>query len=64
MGEVLRGKALALLMERAAITDASGRPVDLDTLGRAASGEDGEAGQPDDDATDVEVPSPDDSVAP
>jgi trigger factor len=52
MGEVLRGKALALLMERAAITDASGRPVDLDTLGRAASGEDGEI---DDDAADVEL---------
>jgi hypothetical protein len=49
---VLRGKALALLMERAAIPDASGRPVDLDTLGRAASGEDGEI---DDDAADVEL---------
>lgn len=33
MTEVLRGKALALLLERAAVTDASGRPVDLDAIG-------------------------------
>ena len=32
MSEVLRGKALALLLENATITDASGRPVDLDEL--------------------------------
>jgi trigger factor len=32
MGEVLRGKALALVLEHATITDASGRPVDLDSL--------------------------------
>jgi trigger factor len=32
MNDILRGKALALVMERAAITDASGRPVDLDAL--------------------------------
>ena len=32
MSEVLRGKALALVLENAAITDASGRPVDLDSL--------------------------------
>jgi trigger factor len=32
MSEVLRGKALAMLLENATITDASGRPVDLDTL--------------------------------
>jgi len=32
MSEVLRGKALALVLEHAAITDASGRPVDLDSL--------------------------------
>jgi trigger factor len=32
MSEVLRGKALALLLENAQITDASGRPVDLDEL--------------------------------
>jgi trigger factor len=36
MSDILRGKALALVMERAAITDASGRPVDLEKLsGRA-----------------------------
>jgi len=32
MSELLRGKALALLLENATITDASGRPVDLDDL--------------------------------
>ncbi|HET6816197.1 MAG TPA: trigger factor [Mycobacteriales bacterium] len=32
MGEVLRGKALALVLEQATITDASGRPVNLDEL--------------------------------
>ncbi|MBV9293466.1 MAG: trigger factor [Frankiales bacterium] len=34
MSEVLRGKALALVLERATITDASGRPVSLDDLTR------------------------------
>ncbi len=37
--DVLRGKALALLAERAAVTDESGRPVDI----KAASREAGEA---------------------
>jgi trigger factor len=32
MADILRGKALALVMERATITDASGRPVDLEKL--------------------------------
>jgi len=32
MSEVLRGKALAFVLEHATITDASGRPVDLDSL--------------------------------
>jgi trigger factor len=32
MGEVLRGKALALVLEHATITDESGRSVDLDSL--------------------------------
>ena len=32
MSELLRGKALAMLLENATITDASGRPVDLDDL--------------------------------
>lgn len=34
MSEVLRGKALALVVERAAVTDSSGRPVDLGALNR------------------------------
>jgi trigger factor len=33
MSDILRGKALALVMERATVTDESGRPVDLDALG-------------------------------
>ena len=32
MAEIVRGKALALVLESAQITDASGRPVDLTTL--------------------------------
>ena len=32
MSELLRGKALAMLLENATITDTSGRPVDLDDL--------------------------------
>jgi trigger factor len=32
MSEVLRGKALAVVLENATITDVSGRPVDLDSL--------------------------------
>jgi trigger factor len=38
MADILRGKALALVMERAKISDASGRPVDLEKLSGAASG--------------------------
>ncbi|HVW79887.1 MAG TPA: trigger factor [Mycobacteriales bacterium] len=52
MADILRGKALALVMERAKITDASGRPVDLEKLtGRADSATDDAA----DDAADVEA---------
>jgi len=32
VSEVVRGKALALVLERATVTDASGRPVDLESL--------------------------------
>jgi trigger factor len=32
VSEVVRGKALALVLERAKVTDASGRPVDLEAL--------------------------------
>ncbi|HVS67733.1 MAG TPA: trigger factor [Mycobacteriales bacterium] len=39
MADILRGKALALVMERATITDASGRPVDLDKLSGGAAAE-------------------------
>jgi trigger factor len=42
MSDILRGKALALVMERATITDESGRPVDLDAM-NVADDEDEEA---------------------
>ncbi|HVV77524.1 MAG TPA: trigger factor [Mycobacteriales bacterium] len=38
MSDILRGKALALVMERAKITDASGRPVDLEKLSGSGDG--------------------------
>jgi trigger factor len=40
MSDILRGKALALVMERAVITDASGRPVDLDSVTGPATDDD------------------------
>jgi trigger factor len=40
--DVLRGKALRLLAERAAVTDKSGRPVDVKAAAREAAGEDGD----------------------
>jgi trigger factor len=46
--DVLRGKALALIAERAAVTDESGRPVDIEAAAREAAGEeDGDAGETD-----------------
>jgi len=46
MSDILRGKALSLVMERAVITDESGRPVDLDTL--TGPREDDASDRPDD----------------
>ena len=44
--DVLRGKALALIAERAAVTDESGRPVDIKAAAQEAAGEeDGDAGE-------------------
>jgi trigger factor len=40
--DVLRGKALRLLAERAAVTDESGRPVDVKAAAREAAGGDGD----------------------
>jgi trigger factor len=40
--DVLRGKALRLLSERAAVTDESGRPVDVKAAAPEAAGEDGD----------------------
>jgi trigger factor len=56
MSEILRGKALALLLERAAVTDESGRPVDLDELlgrepGGPAETADSATGETDDEAS-------------
>jgi trigger factor len=55
MGEVLRGKALALVLEHATITDASGRPVNLDELTKEFDSTDDvevtdESAEPDEDA--------------
>jgi trigger factor len=55
MSEVLRGKALALVLEHSTITDASGRPVDLDSLTREfdpAAQAAADDGDPDDDEGD------------
>jgi trigger factor len=46
--DVLRGKALRLLAERAAVTDESGRPVDVKAAAREATGEDGDDAAEDD----------------
>ena len=44
--DVLRGKALALIAERAAVTDESGRPVDIKAAAQEADDdEDGDAGE-------------------
>ena len=39
MSEVVRGKALALVLEAANVVDASGRPVDLEALREDATAE-------------------------
>lgn len=54
VSEVVRGKALALVLERAKVADESGRPVDLEALreesaaDEAGPGDDGGEGDPDD----------------
>jgi trigger factor len=48
VGEVVRAKALGLVLDHAVVVDASGRPVDLDALDR-----------PDDDDAIAVIPSPD-----
>jgi len=45
IADVLRSKALTLLAERATVTDASGRPVDLRALTGTAAGQDEAAGE-------------------
>jgi trigger factor len=54
MSEILRGKALALLLDRAAVTDASGRTVDLDALLSPDSGGSAEAAEADTDTDSVD----------
>jgi trigger factor len=39
VSEVVRGKALALVLERAKVVDESGRPVDLEALREDAAGD-------------------------
>ena len=45
VGEVARRKALAVALERATVTDASGRPVDLDALVGQEAGDVGEGAE-------------------
>jgi trigger factor len=45
--DVLRGKALTLIVEKAAVTDESGRPVDVTAAAREAAGEDGDGDEGD-----------------
>jgi trigger factor len=58
MSELLRGKALAMLLENATITDTSGRPVDLDELTEQFTAADDEIAESDlsdaDDADDAD----------
>jgi trigger factor len=54
VNEVVRGKALALVLEKATVTDASGRPVDLEALREDAASDDvlvaaGDEAEPDED---------------
>lgn len=58
MSEVLRGKALAHVLEHATITDASGRPVDLDSLTKEFETPAAEADEPEADV-DAESDQPD-----
>ncbi|HET7312476.1 MAG TPA: trigger factor [Mycobacteriales bacterium] len=63
MGEVLRGKALALVLEHATITDESGRPVNLDELTKEFEPVDDQAVETAGEAADVAVEAePDDST--
>jgi trigger factor len=48
VSDVRRSKALATVLERATITDASGRPVDLEALRRRPETEDASAAEDDD----------------
>jgi trigger factor len=66
MSEVLRGKALAHVLEHATITDASGRPVDLDSLTKEFESEDDvdAAAEILDDASEDATDEPDAGAAP
>jgi trigger factor len=52
VGDVRRGKALALVTQNAQITDASGRPVSLDALREQLGGGQAGAGETDDETDD------------
>ena len=60
MGEVLRAKALAMVLEGATVTDTSGRPVDLEALREDDSqGQTGAyVGDPEDSAAELETAEP------
>jgi trigger factor len=53
VSEVVRGKALALVLEKAVVTDESGRPVDLEALREDAQAADAALlGEPVDESSD------------
>jgi trigger factor len=62
VAEVRRGKALALVLDAAQITDSNGQPVDLSALNETSTGESADTESADTDATDNEAA--DDAPAP
>jgi trigger factor len=52
VSEVVRGKALALVLEKAVVTDESGRPVDLEALREDATASDEPSDEPADEPSD------------
>jgi trigger factor len=58
VADVRRSKALATVLERANVTDASGRPVDLAALRRQPETEEAAAGEPGEEAAPTPPPAP------
>jgi trigger factor len=62
MSDILRGKALALVMERAKISDASGREIDLDSLTGNDEDDDAALEEIEDEIVAAELDSDDDAI--